>query len=101
MKEIAIVRLEQFYPFPEKPLQKVVSKYSKAAKWCWVQEEPANMGGWWFVRPRLEELIGKPVAYISRPGASSPATGFPAVYHKQQAAIIDQAVGPASEKELS
>jgi len=100
MKEIAIVRLEQFYPFPEKPLRKVAGKYGKAAEWCWVQEEPANMGGWWFVRPRLEKLTGKPVTYIGRPGASSPATGFPAVYHKQQAAIADQAVGPASEKDF-
>jgi 2-oxoglutarate dehydrogenase E1 component len=96
--DIAIVRLEQFYPFPEDQLRNIMKKYKDAHQWHWVQEEPENMGGWHFVRPRLEPLIGKPLVYIGRKAASSPATGFPAVFRREQDAIIDQAVGPAAEK---
>jgi 2-oxoglutarate dehydrogenase E1 component len=91
---IAILRLEQIYPFPRDLLQKAAKKYSKARQWCWVQEEPENMGGWQFVRPRLEEIIKKSLAYIGRKAASSPATGFPAIFRREQNEIIEKAVGP-------
>lgn len=94
-KKTAIVRIEQFYPFAEEKLKKLVSKYRNAKQWCWVQEEAENMGGWSFMRPRLEEIIGKPLTYIGREAAASPATGFPNIYRQEQAAIIEQAVGPA------
>ena len=97
-EKVAIVRLEQFYPFPEKRLKKVLSAYDRVGKWCWVQEEPENMGAWFFLRHRLEALIGDRVAYVGRPPAASPATGFPAIYRRQQAAITDEAVGPAPEE---
>ncbi|MGD8368824.1 MAG: 2-oxoglutarate dehydrogenase E1 component, partial [Desulfobacterales bacterium] len=90
----AIVRLEQFYPFPEKRLQEALSGYGKVKSWCWVQEEPENMGPWFFLRHRLQALVGETVDYVGRPPASSPATGFPAIYRRQQAAITDEAVGP-------
>jgi 2-oxoglutarate dehydrogenase E1 component len=92
---IAIVRLEQLYPFPQDQLNDAIKKYRGATQWHWVQEEPENMGGWQFVRPRLEALIGKPMGYIGRQPASSPATGFPAIYKQEQTAIIARAVGPA------
>ena len=53
------------------------------------------MGGWQFVRPRLETLIDKPIGFIGRQAASSPATGFPAIYKQEQTAILARAVGPA------
>jgi 2-oxoglutarate dehydrogenase E1 component len=56
------------------------------------------MGAWQFVKPRLEAIVGKPLTYIGRQAASSPATGFPAIYRAQQAAISDQALGRASGK---
>jgi 2-oxoglutarate dehydrogenase E1 component len=93
-QNIAVVRLEQFYPFPQAALQPVLEHYGKTASWCWVQEEPENMGAWSFLRPRLEEMLGKTVQYIGRSAAASPATGFPNIYKQQQAAISDQAVGP-------
>ena len=99
-KEIAIVRLEQFYPFPDEQMDKIVAKYGRSPGWIWVQEEPENMGGWRFVRPLLEHRIGGPVQYIGRPAAASPATGFPKIYRKQQAAVTDEAVGPASKKTI-
>jgi 2-oxoglutarate dehydrogenase E1 component len=92
-QDAAIVRLEQFYPFPKAALQKIIKRYAKAREWIWVQEEPENMGGWQFVRPRLEALVGRKVAYIGRAASASPATGFPKIYRRQQDAVIDNAVG--------
>lgn len=93
--DIAILRLEQFYPFPDNRLKTVVSQYSKAKHWCWVQEEPQNMGGWQFIKPRLEKIIKRTLRYIGRRSASSPATGFPAIFRQEQDRIIEKAVGPA------
>jgi 2-oxoglutarate dehydrogenase E1 component len=95
---IAIIRLEQLYPFPEEQLQQSIAQYSKAKEWIWVQEEPENMGAWSFVRPRLSSLIHKHISYIGREAAPSPATGFHNIYQSEQAAIIDEAVGPPAEK---
>ncbi len=94
-RDTAIVRLEQFYPFPEIQLKNVAENYPKARQFLWVQEEPENMGGWSFIRPRMEKLIGKQVEYIGRKASSSPATGFPHIYRQEQAAIIETAVGKA------
>jgi 2-oxoglutarate dehydrogenase E1 component len=93
--DIAIVRLEQFYPFPEAHLGELMGSYAGAKEWCWVQEEPENMGGWNFVRSRLASLAGRHLRYIGRAAAASPATGFHSIYKSQQAAIVDEAVGPA------
>ncbi|MBI5551824.1 MAG: 2-oxoglutarate dehydrogenase E1 component [Desulfobacterales bacterium] len=92
--KVAIIRLEQYYPFPEQQLADVLKHYPKAQDWLWVQEAPENMGGWSFVRPRLEALVGKPLTYVGRKPSASPATGFPAIYKAEQAALSDQAVGP-------
>ena len=94
MTDIAIVRLEQFYPFPAERLKTVVNQYSKIKHWCWVQEEPQNMGGWQFIKPRLEKIIKRKLRYIGRNTASSPATGFPAIYRQEQSQIVEKAVGP-------
>ncbi len=94
---IAIIRMEQFYPFPKTQFEKILQKYRKIVQWYWVQEEPENMGGWQFVRPQLESIIGESVNYIGRKAASSPATGFPSIYKMQQTAIVDDAVGPAKK----
>jgi len=97
--DTAVIRLEQFYPFPETQLKTIVGKYPKAKQFFWVQEEPENMGAWFFVRPRLENLIGKPVEYIGRKSSATPATGFPHIYRQEQAAVIEAAVGPLSTEE--
>jgi 2-oxoglutarate dehydrogenase E1 component len=91
--DIGIVRLEQFYPFPEEQLEKVIAKYSRAQEWCWVQEEPKNMGGWDFVRSRLASLVHKHLQYVGRDEAASPASGFHNIYRRQQEAILEEAVG--------
>jgi 2-oxoglutarate dehydrogenase E1 component len=92
-QDTALVRLEQFYPFPEKALRRVITRFKKARNIFWVQEEPENMGGWQFVRPRLAPLVKRPITYVGRPAAASPATGYPKIYRRQQDAVIDTAVG--------
>ena len=93
---VAIVRLEQFYPFPEPQLKSIFKKYAQARKWFWIQEEPQNMGGWQFVQPRLQAVSGKTFNYIGRKSSSSPASGFPGLAKLEQQAIIAQALGPPS-----
>ena len=93
-----ILRLEQFYPFPEQHLSQIAEKYQNVESWSWVQEEPENMGGWQFVRHRLSALIKRNINYVGREAAASPASGFPHVFKRQQAAIIDAAVGPVPQK---
>ena len=97
-RNVAIVRIEQFYPFPADQLKRVVKKYSRSKNWCWVQEEPENMGGWQFIKPRFENLTKKTLSYVGREPASSPATGFPAIFRREQNRIIELAVGLAAGK---
>ncbi|MEJ2656418.1 MAG: 2-oxoglutarate dehydrogenase E1 component [Desulfobacterales bacterium] len=91
--DIAVVRIEQFYPFPENQIKAVIQKYKKTRRFVWVQEEPENMGAWFFMRFRLENIIGKPLEYIGRNAAASTATGFHNIYRKEQAAVIDTPFG--------
>jgi len=90
-QDTAIVRLEQFYPFPGGALGRIVARYAEGPRWYWVQEEPENMGAWPFLRTRLEAVIGKPVSCVAREAASSPATGFPSLHKAQQAALVKRA----------
>ena len=94
---IAIVRLEQLYPFDETAVRAVIGRYKKATSWTWVQEEPENMGAWQFIRPRLSALLKKPLAYVGRNASASPATGFPKIYKMEQDGIVDRAVGPHNQ----
>lgn len=86
--KVALVRIEQLYPLPEKQLAKLFSKYAKA-QWYWVQEEPKNMGGWQHLL-RYEWPFKLNV--ISRKSSSTPATGYSAVHKKEQADIVDAAI---------
>jgi 2-oxoglutarate dehydrogenase complex dehydrogenase (E1) component-like enzyme len=91
--DIAVVRLEQFYPFPKNQIKTVIRKYKNARRFVWVQEEPENMGAWFFMRFRLENIVGKPMEYVGRDAAASTATGFPNIYRKEQAAVTNTALG--------
>lgn len=97
IKDIYILRLEQFYPFPDDVLAEELAKYPNAEV-VWCQEEHKNMGGWDFVNPRLEQVLvdSKHKAgrsrYIGRIEAASPATGSLKVHNEQQAKLIDEAL---------
>ena len=100
---VAIVRVEQLYPFPEGALRDVMARYPKVREVCWVQEEPENMGAWEFVRPLLETLIegGSPLRYIGRVRNSSPSEGSSSWHAVNQRAIIAQVFDAKAEsKEL-
>jgi 2-oxoglutarate dehydrogenase E1 component len=90
---VAIARVEQLYRFPDNHLQAVFEKYPKLAEIAWLQEEPANMGAWEFVQPKLIELIdGRwPLRYLGRPRRASPAEGSMAWHRLNQKNIIEQA----------
>ena len=77
-------------------MKTMLKPYKKAKIFTWVQEEPENMGGWFFVRDRIEKITGKKLNYVGRKPAPSPATGFPAIYKKQQEAISNEALGVLS-----
>lgn len=87
IKDVAIVRLEQLYPFPEKEFRAVLKNHPKAT-FTWVQEEPANMGAWFYIQNIFRK---EDIDVIARKPASSPATGFKKVHDKQQADIIEAA----------
>ncbi len=87
----AIVRLEQFYPFPKNLLEDVFKRYSGATDVRWVQEEPRNMGGWSFVEPRLREMLGREVRYIGRAASASPATGSHTIHQMEQKQLVGDA----------
>jgi len=86
-KDVAIVRLEQLFPFPEKEMTAIRKKYTNA-DFAWVQEEPKNMGAWTFLL-RWEENFD--LKLFARKSSASPATGFAKVHAKEQQEIVDNA----------
>ncbi len=92
-KDVALVRVEQLYPFPADDLRPVLERYATAEEVVWAQEEPENMGAWEFARPLLTDLLGGrlPLHYLGRPRSSSPAEGSLAAHNFNQAALIEQA----------
>ena len=91
--DIAIIRLEQLYPFPIKQVNELLIKYKNAKDYCWVQEEPENMGAWAFIIRmfmKYTETQGIPLKYIGRSEGASPATGFAKSHAQQQQAIINK-----------
>jgi 2-oxoglutarate dehydrogenase E1 component len=88
---IAIVRIEQFYPFPEELLRQTLARYRRAREWVWVQEESQNMGGWTFMEPRLRAL-GYDFQYIGRDASASPATGSFRLHQREQKELVEAAL---------
>jgi 2-oxoglutarate dehydrogenase E1 component len=91
--DVAIVRLEQLYPFPDTEVAAAIERYQGAREVVWLQEEPANMGAWEFVRPLLEEVLNgrPPLRYLGRPRSASPAEGSSAWHGANQRALVEQA----------
>ncbi len=85
---VAIVRLEQLYPLPEKELEAIKKKYKHAKRWIWAQEEPKNMGAWSFILMNLKDYK---MSVIARPPSASPASGSSKFHHMQQKKIVEKA----------
>lgn len=97
--KIAIIRLEQFYPFPEKRLREIFATYGSATQLVWAQEEAKNMGGWTFVQPRLMNMLPacqRPY-YVGRAASASPATGSYTIHELEQRRLVDQALTEEAE----
>jgi 2-oxoglutarate dehydrogenase E1 component len=95
-RDVAIVRVEQLYPFPESEVAAVLAHWPRAHDVVWVQEEPANQGAWSFVRPQLQALVGDRAGprYAGRSEAASPATGSYAAHQREEEALIAAALAP-------
>ena len=93
LDEVAIVRVEQLYPFPDSELSEVFERYPNAEEYVWVQEESMNMGAWYFIQPLLDDILpAGQVRYVGRDEAASPAVGDAAQHQAEQREIVEQAM---------
>jgi 2-oxoglutarate dehydrogenase E1 component len=90
---LAVVRVEQLYPWPNEDVSRIVDRYPNIAEIVWAQEEPKNMGAWSFVAPRLRASAGNAliIRYIGRPERASPAEGYNSAHLVEQARIVGDA----------
>ena len=93
-KDVALVRIEQLYPFPRADYTAVIERYAKASDIVWCQEEPENQGAWYQIKHRLQVPLGDghTLRYSTRPGSPSTAVGYPSVHKKEQEAVVDAAL---------
>ena len=95
--DVALIRLEQLYPFPDKPLRSLLAQYPGGVPLIWVQEEPENMGAWWY----LSLKFNRPVTVVARTPSASPATGSATRHKEQQKQLLDKAFGAGSTDDQS
>jgi len=100
---VAVVRLEQLYPFPSDDYEAILHKYPNAHEIIWCQEEPQNQGGWYQIRHRLQAPLGPKdeLLYAGRAGAAAPATGIPALHEQQQKNLVAAALQGVPPEEAS
>lgn len=94
LEEVAIIRLEQLYPFPKEEFNQVIEQYPNVEEYIWCQEEPRNQGAWDQIKHRFHQLVksGKQLNYVGRPTAAAPAVGYRTVHLQQQETLIDEAL---------
>jgi 2-oxoglutarate dehydrogenase E1 component len=99
LQAIAIVRIEQLYPFPIPEYAELLTGYPQATEIVWCQEEPQNQGAWYQVRHRLQEPLGDghQLLYAGRPGAAAPASGIFQLHVQQQQALVEDALGMSED----
>jgi 2-oxoglutarate dehydrogenase E1 component len=97
---VAVVRIEELYPFPIDEYARVIGRYRNAKEIVWCQEEPQNQGAWYQIRHRLQEPLGKhhELYYAGRPGAAAPASGIHALHVRQQQALVSAALTSSSKE---
>jgi len=93
---VAIVRIEQLYPFAHKAFETILRKYSHAKEVIWVQDEPQNQGAWFYIQHHLYDNLktGQKLGYAGRPASASPAVAYLAKHQEQQRQLIEQAFSP-------
>jgi 2-oxoglutarate dehydrogenase E1 component len=92
-EDVAIMRAEQLYPLRKGELERMLTPYGDGTQLVWVQEEPWNMGAWYYMQARLPGLVGPrfPLSCVSRPESASPATGLTSAHKLEQEHLIQRA----------
>jgi 2-oxoglutarate dehydrogenase E1 component len=103
LESVAIVRVEQLYPFPSDEYEAILRKYSNAKEIIWCQEEPQNQGAWYQIRHRLQSKLDErhELLYAGRAGAAAPATGIAALHDQQQKNLVTAALQGTPPEEAS
>ena len=101
LRDVALIRIEQLYPFPTEEYQAILSRYPNARDVVWCQEEPQNQGAWYQIRHRLQELaLGRrPVLYCGRAPAAAPATGIAKIHELEQQGLVAAALHATATEE--
>jgi 2-oxoglutarate dehydrogenase E1 component len=95
LSQLALVRVEQLYPFPWRLLREELARYPNVREYIWCQEEPQNQGAWYGLRHKFEELIGaqNKLIYTGRAALSAPAVGYASIHVQQQVQLVARALG--------
>ncbi|MBS0364692.1 MAG: 2-oxoglutarate dehydrogenase E1 component [Proteobacteria bacterium] len=103
LTDVALVRIEQLYPFPSEEYQAILGRYPGAEEVVWCQEEPQNQGAWYQIRHRLQELVlgRRPVLYAGRPPAAAPAAGIARIHELEQVALVSAALHSTTTEEAA
>jgi 2-oxoglutarate dehydrogenase E1 component len=99
LREVALVRIEQLYPFPSEEYQAILNRYPNLREVVWCQEEPQNQGAWYQIRHRLQEFVRRPVLYAGRAPAAAPATGISRIHELEQQALVSAALHSSATEE--
>jgi 2-oxoglutarate dehydrogenase E1 component len=100
LKDIAVIRIEELYPFPIEEYANTIYRYRNATEIIWCQEEPQNQGAWYQIRHRLVEPLSDEheLYYAGRPGAAAPASGIYALHARQQEAFVSAALAASGQE---
>ena len=98
IREVAVMRVEQLYPFPEEDLRGFVNEFPNATEVVWCQEEPKNQGAWYPIRHHLQACISDrhELKYVGRPHSASPAVGYYTVHMEEQEQLVREAIMPGA-----
>ena len=99
IREVAVMRAEQLYPFPEADLRGFVNEFPNATEVVWCQEEPQNQGAWYQIRHHLQACISEQheLKYVGRSHSASPAVGYYTVHVEEQQRLVEEAIMPSKE----
>jgi len=94
LEQVAIIRIEQLYPFPKNDFCQIIDRYPNVAKYVWCQEEPQNQGAWDQIKHRFHATLDNsiPLIYTGRRSAAAPATGYFRLHQEEQEKLVDDAL---------
>jgi 2-oxoglutarate dehydrogenase E1 component len=99
IRDVALLRIEQLYPFPSEAYESALRGYPSASEVVWCQEEPQNQGAWYQIRHRLDSSSRRPVLYAGRAPAAAPATGISKIHEAEQHTLIEAALHATATEE--